>query len=188
MANDRALLCDNCNRCFHMKCLKIKKEPKVGLRKWIKIRVIGIAKIAAGCVGGLFLANFFCSFSFMFVFILIQCSIFLTQNTWVIATDFVWTHKTLLRTFYDKNKRFLKYVLLVITHIFIHNRVMGHIKQNCSYLSAHTPLKKSYFYLMDKGTLTQELVEKKDSIREEKRHLRTYSFGPWLSCINMYCN
>ena len=65
---------------------------------------------------------------------------------------------------------------------------MGHIKQNCSYLSAHTPLKKSYFYLMDKGTLTQELVEKKDSIREEKRHLRTYSFGPWLSCINMYCN
>ena len=36
---------------------------------------------------------------------------------------------------------------------------------------------------MVEGTLNQALVEKKDSTRREKGHLRTYSFGPWLSCI-----
>ena len=32
VATDRSLFCDNCNRCFHMRCLKMKKEPKVGCR------------------------------------------------------------------------------------------------------------------------------------------------------------
>ena len=29
-ATDRSVFCDNCNLCFHMRCLKMKKEPKVG--------------------------------------------------------------------------------------------------------------------------------------------------------------
>ena len=27
-ATDRSVFCDNCNLCFHMRCLKMKKEPK----------------------------------------------------------------------------------------------------------------------------------------------------------------
>lgn len=65
---------------------------------------------------------------------------------------------------------------------------MEYMKQNCPYSLTHSLFKESYFYLMDEGTLSQALVEKKDNIREEKRHLRTYSFGPWLSCMNIDCN